>query len=158
MDIKNGRHPVVELSSSVSGFVPNDTNMNNEDDRMIVITGPNMSGKSTFLRQTAIITLMAHLGCYVPASYANIPITDKIFSRVGASDDLFLGQSTFMVEMSELAYILKNATKNSLIILDEIGRGTSTFDGLSIAWSVIEHISDKGNLGAKTILLLTIIN
>lgn len=151
IDIKSGRHPVVEASSNINSFVPNNAFLNMDDDRFIIITGPNMSGKSTYLRQIAIITILAHIGSFVPAIEANIPITDRVFSRVGASDDLFLGQSTFMVEMSELAQILKNATKHSLIILDEIGRGTSTFDGLSIAWSVIEYICDASKIGAKTL-------
>lgn len=151
IDIKSGRHPVVEAASNINSFVPNNAYLNMDDDRFIIITGPNMSGKSTYLRQVALITIMAQIGSFVPAIDANLPITDRVFSRVGASDDLFLGQSTFMVEMTELAHILKNATKDSLIILDEIGRGTSTFDGLSIAWSVIEYICNKQNIGAKAL-------
>ena len=133
------------------GFVPNDTAMNQDDARMLIITGPNMAGKSTYMRQVALITLMAHLGSFVPAKTAKIPIVDRIFTRVGASDDLASGQSTFMVEMSETAYILRNATAKSLIILDEIGRGTSTFDGLAIAWAVVEYLCDKQKVGAKTL-------
>ena len=135
----------------MSGFVPNDVRMDNENERFLIITGPNMSGKSTYMRQVAIITLMAHIGSFVPARSANICITDRIFTRVGASDDLASGRSTFMVEMVELANILHNATQHSLIILDEIGRGTSTFDGLSIAWAAAEYICDPGHLGAKTL-------
>ncbi len=149
--IVDGRHPVVEQSLEGRRFVPNHADLDMEKDRFLIITGPNMSGKSTYLRQVAIISLMAHVGCFVPARVADICITDKIFSRVGASDDLFLGQSTFMVEMMELSNIIKNATGKSLIILDEIGRGTSTFDGLSIAWSVVEHICDRKKIGAKTL-------
>ena len=149
--IRDGRHPVVERSIEARNFVPNNVEMNMGDDRFIIITGPNMSGKSTFIRQVAIITLMAHIGSFVPASYADISVTDRIFSRVGASDDLFMGQSTFMVEMTEVANILRNATNKSLVILDEIGRGTSTFDGLSIAWSVVEFIADTQKIGAKTL-------
>lgn len=149
--IKDGRHPVVERIQRKSVFVPNDTELDTEDNRMLIITGPNMAGKSTYMRQTALITLMAQIGSFVPASYARIGITDKIFTRVGASDDISQGQSTFMLEMSEVSHILANATKNSLIILDEIGRGTSTFDGLSIAWSVAEFVANKKKLGAKTL-------
>ena len=149
IDIKDGRHPVVEKMISNDMFVSNDTFLNQDANRISIITGPNMAGKSTYMRQSALIVLMAQIGCYVPASYANISLVDKIFTRVGASDDLASGQSTFMVEMSEVANILRNATKNSLLILDEIGRGTSTYDGLSIAWSVVEHISNE--LGAKTL-------
>jgi len=151
IDIKSGRHPVVEAASNINSFVPNNAYLDMKEDRFIIITGPNMSGKSTYLRQVALINILAQMGSFVPAISANLPVTDRVFSRVGASDDLFLGQSTFMVEMSELAHILKNATKDSLIILDEIGRGTSTFDGLSIAWSVIEYICDKKKIGAKTL-------
>ena len=147
LEISGGRHPVVEAISK-ERFVPNDTSMDEADNRMLIITGPNMAGKSTYMRQTALITLMAHIGCFVPANKATIPLTDKIFTRIGASDNLILDQSTFMVEMTEVASILKNATKNSLIILDEIGRGTSTYDGLSIAWSVVEYITK--NIKAKT--------
>ncbi len=151
INIKEGRHPVVEKSQEGKNFVPNNTYLDMDSDRFLIITGANMAGKSTFIRQVAVITLMAHIGCFVPAHSADICLVDKIFSRVGASDDLFLGQSTFMVEMSELANILKNATSRSLIILDEIGRGTSTFDGLSVAWSVVEYICDKSKLGAKAL-------
>ncbi len=151
INIKEGRHPVVEKSQEGKNFVPNNTHLNMDDNRFMIITGANMAGKSTFIRQVALITLMAHIGCFVPAHSAAICLVDKIFSRVGASDDLFMGQSTFMVEMSELANILNNATSRSLIILDEIGRGTSTFDGLSVAWSVVEYICDKSKLGAKTL-------
>lgn len=149
--IKNGRHPVVEAQSNAVKFVPNDTDLDTEENRMLIITGPNMAGKSTYMRQVALITLMAQTGSFVPASEAVIGVVDRIFTRVGASDDLASGQSTFMVEMSELANIINNATKRSLIILDEIGRGTSTFDGLSIAWSVVEHISSSESIGAKTL-------
>lgn len=148
MEISEGRHPVVEATSDVR-FVPNDCVLDNEENRMAIITGPNMAGKSTYMRQVAIITLMAHIGCFVPAKKAVIPLTDKIFTRIGASDSLTSNQSTFMVEMSETAYILKNATDKSLVLLDEIGRGTSTFDGLSIAWAVVEYIA--GVLRAKTL-------
>ena len=142
IEIKDGRHPVIEKLNTTETFISNDSNL--DDDNFIdIITGPNMAGKSTYMRQVAIICLMAHMGSFVPASSANITILDRIFTRVGASDDLSKGKSTFMVEMSEVANIVKNATKKSLIILDEIGRGTSTYDGLSIAWSVIEYISDK---------------
>ena len=151
LEILEGRHPVVEQTMQEGGFVPNDTAMNQDDARMLIITGPNMAGKSTYMRQVALITLMAHLGSFVPAKTAKIPIVDRIFTRVGASDDLASGQSTFMVEMSETAYILRNATAKSLIILDEIGRGTSTFDGLAIAWAVVEYLCDKQKVGAKTL-------
>ena len=151
IEIKDGRHPVVERMISGNLFVPNDTYLDNKKNRIAIITGPNMAGKSTYMRQTALICLMAQMGSYVPASYANIGIVDRIFTRVGASDDLASGQSTFMVEMTEVANILRNATSNSLILLDEIGRGTSTYDGLSIAWAVVEHISDPKILGAKTL-------
>ena len=140
LDIKNGRHPVIENIVGEENFVPNDTYLNNGENIINIITGPNMAGKSTYMRQTAIITLMAHIGSFVPAEYANIPICDRIFTRVGASDDLSQGQSTFMVEMSEVSHILKNATDKSLVILDEIGRGTSTYDGISLAWSIVEYI------------------
>ena len=148
--IKSGRHPVVEQVIKIP-FVANDTYLNMTDNRCAIITGPNMAGKSTFMRQTALITLMAQMGCFVPAQVAEIGIVDAIFTRVGASDDLASGQSTFMVEMSEVASILKNATKNSLLILDEIGRGTSTFDGMSIARSVLEYVANKRKLGAKAL-------
>ncbi len=151
MEILGGRHPVVEQNMESDGFVPNDTVMDTGNNRMMIITGPNMAGKSTYMRQVALITLMAHIGSFVPAVSAKIPVTDRIFTRVGASDDLASGQSTFMVEMAETAYILRNATVNSLIILDEIGRGTSTFDGLSIAWAVVEYICDPTKIGAKTL-------
>lgn len=151
IDIKNGRHPVVEKMLRDDLFVSNDTYLDNNKNRLSIITGPNMAGKSTYMRQTALIVLMAQIGSFVPAEEANIGICDRIFTRVGASDDLASGQSTFMVEMTEVANILRNATKNSLIVLDEIGRGTSTFDGLSIAWAVVEHISNSKLLGAKTL-------
>ena len=151
IDIKDGRHPVVEKMIDHDMFVANDTYLNNSNHCIAVITGPNMAGKSTYMRQSALIVLMAQLGSFVPAKSANIGIVDRIFTRVGASDDLASGQSTFMVEMNEVANILRNATSKSLLVLDEIGRGTSTFDGLSIAWAVIEHISNKKLLGAKTL-------
>ena len=141
--IKDGRHPVVEKVIRDSAFVANDTYLDLEDNSFSIITGPNMAGKSTYMRQVALITLMSQIGSFVPARSATLSVVDKIFTRVGASDDLASGQSTFMVEMNEVSNILKNATKNSLIILDEIGRGTSTFDGLSIAWAVVEYIADK---------------
>ena len=149
IEIINGRHPIVEEINKNEDFVSNDTLLNDKDNRTLIITGPNMAGKSTYMRQVAIITLMAHIGSYVPATSAKIALTDKIFTRVGASDDLAFGQSTFMVEMSEVSYILNNATNNSLIILDEVGRGTSTLDGLSIAWAVMEYLSQ--NLCTKTL-------
>jgi len=151
VDIQGGRHPVVEKMLGRDGFVPNDTFLDLEQERMLIITGPNMAGKSTYLRQVALIVLMAQIGSFVPADSAKIGIADRIFTRVGASDDLAAGQSTFMVEMSEVAYILNNATSKSLLILDEIGRGTSTFDGLSIAWAVIEYINDVRKIGARTL-------
>lgn len=151
IDIKGGRHPVVEAVQKDTLFVPNDTFLNNGSNLLSIITGPNMAGKSTYMRQTALIVLMAQIGSFVPAEHARIGVVDKIFTRVGASDDISSGRSTFMVEMSEVSYILKNATKKSLLILDEIGRGTSTYDGLSIAWSVIEYIADHKKLGAKTL-------
>jgi len=151
IQIKGGRHPVVEKMMRDDLFVANDTYLDSGKNRISIITGPNMAGKSTYMRQTALITLMAQIGSFVPAAQANIGICDRIFTRVGASDDLASGQSTFMVEMTEVANILRNATKNSLLILDEIGRGTSTFDGLSIAWAVVEHISNTRLLGAKTL-------
>ena len=152
IDICNGRHPVVEAGlHGDEQFVPNSTLMDKDDNRMLIITGPNMAGKSTYMRQVALITLMAHMGSFVPADSARIGIVDRIFTRVGASDDLASGQSTFMVEMNEMAHILRSATPNSLIVLDEIGRGTSTFDGLSIAWAVVEYLVDKQKIGAKTL-------
>lgn len=151
LHIKEGRHPVIEQMIDHDMFIPNDTYLDEDSHRLVIITGPNMAGKSTYMRQTALIVLMAQIGCFVPAESADIALVDRIFTRVGASDDLASGQSTFMVEMTEVANILHNATKNSLIILDEIGRGTSTFDGLSIAWAVVEHIVDRKNIGAKTL-------
>ena len=151
IDIKNGRHPVIEKILGEGSFVENDTYLNKEENRLAIITGPNMAGKSTYMRQVALITLMAQCGSFVPAEEAKIGVVDKIFTRVGASDDLSMGQSTFMVEMMEVATILKEATNNSLVILDEIGRGTSTYDGLSIAWAVAEYIADKEKCGAKTL-------
>lgn len=151
IEIEGGRHPVVEKMISNGLFVENDTILDNHKNRISIITGPNMAGKSTYMRQTALIVLMAQIGSYIPAAKANIGIVDRIFTRVGASDDLASGQSTFMVEMTEVANILRNATSDSLLILDEIGRGTSTFDGLSIAWAVVEHISNPKLLGAKTL-------
>ncbi len=151
IDIKAGRHPVIEKMLPAGSFVSNDTYLDKEADRLSIITGPNMAGKSTYMRQVALITLMAQIGCFVPADSARIGVVDKIFTRVGASDDLSMGQSTFMVEMMEVANILKEATSNSLVILDEIGRGTSTYDGLSIAWAVAEYIADKEKCGAKTL-------
>lgn len=149
--IREGRHPVVEKMLKDELFVPNDTYLNDNDSRLSVITGPNMAGKSTYMRQVALIVLMAHVGSFVPASSARISMVDKIFTRIGASDDISSGQSTFMLEMSEMSNILINATKNSLLILDEIGRGTSTFDGLSIAWAIAEYILNKKKIGAKTL-------
>ncbi|MGN1133230.1 MAG: DNA mismatch repair protein MutS [Oscillospiraceae bacterium] len=151
IDIKNGRHPVVELMQKDEMFVPNDTYLDLTSNRMAIITGPNMSGKSTYMRQVALITLMAQIGSFVPADYAKISVVDQIFTRIGASDDLTAGQSTFMVEMSEVADIVKHATKNSLVILDEVGRGTSTFDGISIAKAVSEYIIKSKSLGCKTL-------
>ena len=151
INIKDGRHPVIDKMIGIGSFVPNDTYLNKEDSRLSIITGPNMAGKSTYMRQVALITLMAQVGSFVPATEAEIGVVDKIFTRVGASDDLSMGQSTFMVEMMEVATILKEATDNSLVILDEIGRGTSTYDGLSIAWAVAEYIANKEKCGAKTL-------
>ncbi|MCI5564873.1 MAG: DNA mismatch repair protein MutS [Clostridiales bacterium] len=151
IDILDGRHPVVEAGMPDMSFVPNDTHLDPEARRMQIITGPNMAGKSTYMRQVALITLMAHMGSFVPARQAKICLVDGVFTRVGASDDLATGQSTFMVEMSEMAYILRNATAKSLIVLDEIGRGTSTFDGLAIAWSAVEYLCDRQRSGAKTL-------
>ena len=151
IDIKGGRHPVIEKMLGTGAFVENDTILDKGENRLSIITGPNMAGKSTYMRQVALITLMAQVGAFVPATEAHIGVVDKIFTRVGASDDLSMGQSTFMVEMMEVATILKEATQNSLVILDEIGRGTSTYDGLSIAWAVAEYIADKEKCGAKTL-------
>ena len=151
IEIHDGRHPVVERMLSGSLFVPNDTYMGEREDRVAIITGPNMAGKSTYMRQVALITLMAQVGSFVPARAARIGVVDRIFTRIGASDDLGAGQSTFMVEMTEVADILKYATSRSLLILDEIGRGTSTFDGMSIARAVLEHCADRKKLGAKTL-------
>ena len=151
INIKEGRHPVIDKMIGIGSFVPNDTYLNKDDSRLSIITGPNMAGKSTYMRQVALITLMAQVGSFVPATEAEIGVVDKIFTRVGASDDLSMGQSTFMVEMMEVATILKEATDNSLVILDEIGRGTSTYDGLSIAWAVAEYIANKEKCGAKTL-------
>ncbi len=151
LNIREGRHPVIEQMIDHDMFIPNDTYLDEEEHRLVIITGPNMAGKSTYMRQTALIVLMAQVGSFVPAASADLCLVDRIFTRVGASDDLASGQSTFMVEMTEVANILHNATKNSLIILDEIGRGTSTFDGLSIAWAVVEHIVDRSQIGAKTL-------
>ena len=149
--IRDGRHPVVEQLFTQEGFVPNDTLLNCDDEQLHIITGPNMSGKSTYLRQTALIVLMAQVGCFVPAAAAKIGLVDRIFTRVGASDNLVMGQSTFLVEMNETANILNNATRSSLVIFDEVGRGTSTFDGLSIAWAVSEYLLDEKRMGAKTL-------
>ena len=151
IDIKDGRHPVIEKMLSNCMFIENDTYLDNRKNRLSIITGPNMAGKSTYMRQTALIVLMAQIGSFVPAKEADICVCDRIFTRVGASDDLASGQSTFMVEMTEVANILRNATKDSLIILDEIGRGTSTFDGLAIAWAVVEYICNNNSIGAKTL-------
>ena len=148
--IKDSRHPVVETLLKNASFVPNDVSLDSRGDRVAIITGPNMAGKSTYMRQIALIVLLAQIGSFVPASSAQIGIVDSIFTRVGASDDLASGQSTFMVEMNEVANIVKNATSKSLLILDEIGRGTSTFDGMSIARAVLEYVADKKTLGAKT--------
>ena len=149
--VVNGRHPIVERTLSDTPFVPNDVSMDEEQERMLIITGPNMAGKSTYMRQVALISLMAHMGSFVPASEADICLMDRVFTRIGASDDLASGQSTFMVEMTETAAILRSATRDSLVILDEIGRGTSTFDGLAIAWAVVEYLLDKKRIGAKTL-------
>jgi DNA mismatch repair protein MutS len=149
--IKNGRHPVIELLSGSETFVPNDTLLDNDENRVLIITGPNMAGKSTYIRQVAVICIMAHAGSFVPATSALIPVMDRVFTRVGAGDDLARGRSTFMVEMQETANILNNATAKSLIVLDEIGRGTSTFDGISIAWAVAEHLHNTPSVKAKTL-------
>ncbi len=151
IEIREGRHPVVERMLMDSLFVPNDTFLGEKENRVAILTGPNMAGKSTYMRQTALIVLMAQMGSFVPASHARIGVVDRIFTRVGASDDLSAGQSTFMVEMTEVADILRRATKRSLLILDEIGRGTSTFDGMSIARAVLEHCANPKTLGAKTL-------
>lgn len=149
--IKNGRHPVVEKMLKKNQFIANDVYLDMKKERFAIITGPNMSGKSTYMRQTALICIMAQIGSFVPCKSCTMDIVDKVFTRVGASDDLASGQSTFMVEMTEVSNILRNATPKSLIILDEIGRGTSTFDGLSLAWAIVEYIADKNQIGAKTI-------
>ncbi len=149
LEIIEGRHPIVETFVKSGYFIPNDTYLDTRDNRTMVLTGPNMAGKSTYMRQVALIVLLAHIGCFVPAKSALVPLVDKIFTRVGANDDIAFNQSTFMVEMTEVANIVNNATKNSLIILDEVGRGTATFDGLSIAWAVLEYIS--GKIHAKTL-------
>ena len=152
IDIRNGRHPIVERMLTEEPFVPNDVLLDTDENRMLIITGPNMAGKSTYMRQVAQIVVMAHIGSCVPADSAHIALCDRVFTRIGASDDLAGGQSTFMVEMSETANILRNATSKSLILLDEIGRGTSTFDGLSIAWAVVEYILDPKRLAPKRCL------
>jgi DNA mismatch repair protein MutS len=151
IDIKGGRHPIVEQSIGRDNFVPNDAYLCNRDNQLIILTGPNMSGKSTYLRQVALIILLAQIGSFVPADSADIGIVDRIFTRIGAQEDLAAGQSTFMVEMTEAANILNNASPRSFVILDEIGRGTSTYDGLSIAWAVAEFIHNHPELGTKTI-------
>ena len=151
VEIREGRHPVVEKMLKNSLFVPNDTYMDGGEHTVAIITGPNMAGKSTYMRQVALIVLMAQMGSFVPAKYARIGVVDRVFTRIGASDDLSAGQSTFMVEMTEVAELLKNATSRSLLILDEIGRGTSTYDGMSIARAVLEYCADKKRLGAKTL-------
>ena len=151
LDIEEGRHPVVEKMLKNALFVPNDTHMDGGENLVAIITGPNMAGKSTYMRQVALIALMAQMGSFVPAKSAHIGIVDRVFTRIGASDDLSAGQSTFMVEMTEVAELLKNATSKSLLILDEIGRGTSTYDGMSIARAVLEYCADKKKLGAKTL-------
>jgi DNA mismatch repair protein MutS len=150
ISIRNGRHPIVERSLQ-DGFIPNDVLLDRGENRLLIITGPNMAGKSTYMRMTALIALMAHMGSFVPAEAAHVCLVDRIFTRIGASDDLSSGQSTFMVEMSEVANILNNATRNSLLILDEIGRGTSTYDGLSIAWAVLEFIASEQTCGSKAL-------
>lgn len=150
--IIEGRHPIVERTVTDTPFVPNDVGMDTDENRMLIITGPNMAGKSTYMRQVALITLMAHIGSFVPAREADISLCDRIFTRIGASDDLAGGQSTFMVEMSETASILRSATEKSLVVLDEIGRGTSTFDGLAIAWAVVEYLLDKKRWAPKRFL------
>ena len=149
LQITDGRHPVLDQTLVDEKFVPNDTTLDPDENRVVLITGPNMAGKSTYIRQVALITLMAQIGSFIPAAEATIGMVDKIFTRVGANDDLAAGQSTFMVEMNETSLIINNATENSLVILDEIGRGTATFDGLSIAWAVAEHLHDQ--IGARTL-------
>jgi len=149
IEIKDGRHPIVEVMQKDSLFVANDTFLDNGDNRALIITGPNMAGKSTYMRQTALIVLMAQIGSFVPAKHARVGVVDRVFTRIGASDDLAAGQSTFMVEMTEVADILKHATSKSLVILDEVGRGTSTYDGMSIARAVLEYGAEKRTLGAK---------
>ena len=151
IEISNGRHPVVERMMEMGMFIANDTLLDCDENRLLIITGPNMAGKSTYMRQVALIVLMAQAGCFVPADKAVVGVVDKIFTRVGASDDLAQGQSTFMVEMSELANILNNATDKSLVILDEVGRGTSTYDGLSIAWAVVEYFALQNRRGSRTL-------
>jgi len=151
IDIKEGRHPIIEQSIGRDNFVPNDAYLCNRDNQLVILTGPNMSGKSTYLRQVALIVLMTQIGSFVPADSASIGIVDRIFTRIGAQEDLAAGQSTFMVEMTEAANILNNATARSFIILDEIGRGTSTYDGLSIAWAVVEYVHNHPDMGTKTI-------
>jgi DNA mismatch repair protein MutS len=151
IQITEGRHPVIEQFQIADGFIANDTILDLDTNRLLLITGPNMAGKSTYLRQVALIVLMAQIGSFVPANSARIGLVDRIFTRVGAADDLSAGQSTFMVEMSETAKILHSATSRSLLLLDEVGRGTSTYDGLSIAWALVEYILDRGNLGARTL-------
>ena len=150
IDVRDGRHPVVELFVKDSYFVPNDTHLDMQNSRVMIITGPNMAGKSTYMRQVALISIMMQIGSFIPAASADLCVVDRVFTRVGASDDLASGQSTFMLEMTEVATILKNATKNSLIIYDEVGRGTSTFDGMSIARAIVEYTQSK-KVGAKTL-------
>ncbi len=151
INIKNGRHPVIESNLQHGSFVPNDAYLDNDENKVIIITGPNMAGKSTYMRQTALISLMMQIGSFVPCDSADLSVVDRVFVRAGATDDISQGQSTFMVEMNEVASILHNATENSLLIFDEVGRGTSTYDGLSIAWAIVEHVADKQKLGAKTL-------
>ena len=151
LDIRDGRHPVIEQLPDAEQFVPNDTLLDCGLNQIALITGPNMAGKSTYIRQVALIAVMAHIGSFVPASSARIPLLDRVFTRVGAGDDLARGRSTFMVEMQETANILNNATPKSLIVLDEIGRGTSTFDGISIAWAVAEYLHNNPKVKAKTL-------